>query len=212
VAFVGSVGEIPAFPFLFGENMGCQTEVELGANLTFTITTHDPATAAVTDAAAPPEYFVYEDETGASILNGTMTILDNANTTGFYSELIACTTANGFEAGRSYNIYIEATVNGVAGAISYGFRVTDASEPAPGAIEFTYTVTNSATGLPIEGVEVWITTDAAGTNIVWHGDTDVFGVARDGSGGLPWLDAGDYYFWSQRAGFTFVNPDLENVA
>jgi hypothetical protein len=212
VAFVGSAGEIPAFPFLFGEKMGCQTEVELGANLTFTVTTHDPATAAVTDAAAVPEYFVYEDETGASILNGTMTILDNANTTGFYSELIACTAANGFEAGRSYNIYIEATVNGVAGAISYGFRVADASEPAPGAIEFTYTVTNSATGLPIEGVEVWITTDAAGTNVVWHGDTDVFGVARDGSGGLPWLDAGDYFFFCQRAGFTFVNPDLENVA
>ena len=30
-----------------------------------------------------------------------------------------------------------------------------------GAIEYSYTVTNSVTGLPIEGVEVWFSTDVA---------------------------------------------------
>jgi len=102
--------------------MGCQTEVVIGENLTFTITTHDPDTGELTDADAAPSYRVYEDETGVAILNGTMTILDNANTTGFYSELIACTAANGFEDDRSYNIYIQATVDGDTGGISYGFR------------------------------------------------------------------------------------------
>jgi hypothetical protein len=102
--------------------MGCQSQVDLGENLTFTITTHDPDTGVLTDADFAPTYRVYEDETAAALLNGTMTILDNVNTTGFYSELIACTAANGFEHNRSYNIYIEATVDGDTGGISYGFR------------------------------------------------------------------------------------------
>lgn len=82
----------------------------------------------------------------------------------------------------------------------------------PGAIAFTYTITNSVTLLPIEGVEVWITTDLAGLNVVWNGDTDSFGVARDDNGYLPWLDPGTVYVWAQRTGYTFANPDTELVS
>ena len=82
----------------------------------------------------------------------------------------------------------------------------------PGAIAFTYTVTNSVTLLPIEGVEVWITTDLAGANVIWNGDTDSFGVARDDGGDLPRLDAGTYFFWRSKAQFTFVNPDQEVIS
>lgn len=193
--------------------MGCQTEVDIGDNLTFTVTTHDPDTGVLTDADAVPAYRVYEDETAAVILNGTMALLDGAATTGFYSELIACTPANGFEDGRSYNIYITASVGGDEGGISFGFRAITVAAKTPGAIEFTYTVTDSVTGLPIEGVEVWITTDAAGLNIVWNGDTDVFGVARDDAGNLPWLDPGQYFFWKQRAGYApDLVPDIETVS
>ena len=103
--------------------MGCQTQVTLGSNLTFTITTHDPDTGVLTDADSAPAYRVYEDETATAILTGTMTELDDANTTGFYSEQIACTTANGFEVDKSYNIYIAATVDAATGGISYGFGV-----------------------------------------------------------------------------------------
>ncbi len=102
--------------------MGCQTEVDLGQDLTFTITTHDPDTGILTDADFPPIYRVYEDETAVPLLIGTMTLLDAGGTTGFYSELIACTAGNGFEHNRSYNVYIEATVDGDMGGISYGFR------------------------------------------------------------------------------------------
>jgi len=100
--------------------MGCQSQVRLGNNLTFTITTHDPDTGVLTDADAPPDYRVYEDETAVAILTGSMATLDAANTDGFYSELIPCTIGNGFEVGKSYNIYIEATVDGDTGGISYG--------------------------------------------------------------------------------------------
>jgi hypothetical protein len=80
-----------------------------------------------------------------------------------------------------------------------------------GAIEYTYTVTDSFTLLPIEGVEVWVSTDLAGVNIVWAGVTNAFGVAQDVLGALAWLDPGTYYFWRQKTGYAFVNPDVEVV-
>lgn len=101
--------------------MGCQSEVYVGNNLTFSITCHDPDTGVLTDADSAPAYRVYEDETATPILTSTMTKLDDANTTGFYTELIACTAGNGFEHGKSYTIYIEATVDSDTGGISYGF-------------------------------------------------------------------------------------------
>lgn len=81
-----------------------------------------------------------------------------------------------------------------------------------GAIDFTYTITDDVTLLPIEGVEVWFTTDVGGVNIVWKGDTDAFGVARDVLGNLPALDVGDYFVWRQRSGYTFSDPDTETVS
>lgn len=192
--------------------MGCQTSVDIGDNLTFSVCTHDPDTGVLTDADAVPSYRIYEDETAVAILTGNMAKLDDVNTTGFYTELIACTAANGFEDGRSYTIYIEATVGGDTGGISYGFKAVTVAAKAAGAIQFTYTVTDSVTGFPIEGVEVWISTDIAGANVIWNGHTDALGVARDDAGGLPWLDPGTYYFWSQRSGYTFSNPDTEVVS
>jgi len=108
--------------------MGCPTEVELGDNLTFSICTHDPDTGVLTDADAVPDYWVYEDETGVSINANTpdedvMAKLDDAHTTGFYTETLACTTGNGYEVGKTYTVYIEATVSSDKGGISYAFKV-----------------------------------------------------------------------------------------
>lgn len=193
--------------------MGCQTEVDIGDNLTFSVTTHDPDTGILTDADAVPAYRLYEDETAATLMTGNMAKLDDAGTTGFYTEQIACTAANGFEDGKSYTIYITAAVGGDTGGICYGFRAISVPAKAAGAVNYTYTVTDSGTGLPIEGVEIWVSTDAAGSNVVWNGDTDAFGVARDDGGNLPWLDPGTYYFWKQLSGYTDDdNPDTEVVS
>jgi hypothetical protein len=110
--------------------MGCPSEVVIGDNLVFSVTTHDPDTGVNTDADAAPAYRIYEDETGVPILTGNMAALDAVNTTGFYSELIACTAANGFEDGKSYNIYITAAVGGDSGAISYAFKAVIATADA----------------------------------------------------------------------------------
>lgn len=102
--------------------MGCPSSCVLGDNLVFSICTHDATTGVLTDTDSAPTYRVYEDETGTAILNGTMAKLDDANTTGFYTELIEVTTANGFEDGKSYTIYVSATVDGDTGGIAFTFK------------------------------------------------------------------------------------------
>lgn len=91
--------------------------------LVFTIVTHTVTTGAATDADSAPIYRVYEDEAGTPILTGTMALLDSANTAGFYSEQITLSAANGFEKGKSYNIYIQATVNSVIGATTRNLQI-----------------------------------------------------------------------------------------
>jgi hypothetical protein len=83
---------------------------------------------------------------------------------------------------------------------------------AIGAIEFTYTLTSTIDGSPIEDALVWITTDLAGTITIWGGNTDAFGVARDAATNKPFLDAGTYYVWAKKTGWTFTLPDIEVVA
>jgi len=80
-----------------------------------------------------------------------------------------------------------------------------------GAIEWPYIVKTPG-GVPIEGVEVWVTTDVAGANTIWRGTTDALGVTRDLFDNQPMLDAGTLYFWRHRAGYTFDNPDTEVVS
>jgi hypothetical protein len=99
-------------------------QIRIDDNLTFCVNTHTPATGAAVDADAVPGYRIYEDETAAPILTGNMALLDDANTVGFYSEQIAVTVANGFEAGKSYTIRITGVVAGVTGVELHSFTVT----------------------------------------------------------------------------------------
>jgi hypothetical protein len=111
--------------------MGCPSLTEIGdtVTLTFSICTHDPDTGILTDADDLPTYRVYEDETAAPIANGSMAKLDDANTTGFYTENITISTGNGYEHGKSYTIYVAATVDGDTGGIAYSFKAH-----SPGAL------------------------------------------------------------------------------
>ena len=69
----------------------------------------------------------------------------------------------------------------------------------PGAISHTVTVNSG--GNPVDGAEVWVTTDAAGNSVI-AGTlvTDAFGRVTFT------LDAGTYYLWAQKAGVNFTNP------
>ena len=81
----------------------------------------------------------------------------------------------------------------------------------PTGVEFTYTVTDVLTSAPIEGVYCIFATDATFNSVVWTGNTDAFGVARDANNELPWLDPGTYYIRLQRSGYDF-SDDTEVVA
>lgn len=187
--------------------MSCQSDVLLGQNLTFSVCTHDPSTGILTDADAVPAYRIYEDETETPILTGTMAKLEDAETTGFYTEKIACTVANGFEAQKTYTIYISAAVSGDTGGISYNFRVKASDAPdGSGSITWTYTLTDDDTGDPIAGAEIWASTDSGGTNMVAYGVTDSSGVVTF------YLDAGTIYIWRKMAGYSFNDPDTETVS
>jgi hypothetical protein len=80
----------------------------------------------------------------------------------------------------------------------------DSAFAATGAYEKVYTVLDDEED-PIDGVSVWVTTDIEGTNVIASGTTNVFGKVTF------YLDAGTYYFWSQKAGYDFTNPDTEIV-
>src|SRR5262245_2884491 len=91
--------------------------------LVFPAITHSPATGALTDADDVPAYRVYENEVGTAILTGSMAKLDDTNTTGFYSEQITLSAANGFEKGKCYTIYITAAVSSVTGGTYHTFQM-----------------------------------------------------------------------------------------
>ena len=120
--------------------------------LTFPANTHSASTGAATDADSVPAYRVYEDETGTAILTGSMAKLDDASTTGFYSEQITLSAANGFEKGKCYTIYISAAVSSTSGTMSHTFQIeaeVDANTvsgpvtPAAGSITASVIATNA---------------------------------------------------------------------
>lgn len=80
------------------------------------------------------------------------------------------------------------------------------ADSGAGAISYSYTLTDADDGTPIDGAEVWVTTDAAGVDVVASGSTNSFGVVTF------MLDAGAYYFWRKCSGYNFVNPDQETVS
>ena len=88
--------------------------------------------------------------------------------------------------------YLDATVSS---------RVTAGA----GAVSWTATVTDGTN--PIDGVEVWITTDSAGLNVV----AGTLSTNANGQATFT-LDGGSYYLWLQRGGYTFSNPTAITVS
>lgn len=77
-----------------------------------------------------------------------------------------------------------------------------------GAKACTYTLTESDLVTPIADVDIYVTTDLAGNNVIASGKTDAYGIMQP----KPMLDDGTYYFWRSKSGYNFVNPDTEVVS
>jgi hypothetical protein len=73
-----------------------------------------------------------------------------------------------------------------------------------GSVENTITVTVNS--VPKSGVDVWVTSDVAGTTVV------AGTLVTDSNGEVVfWLDPGTYYVWQQLAGYNFTVPDTLTV-
>lgn len=99
----------------------------VGDYVTFTANTHNNKGQS-RDADSLPTYRIYKDNNGTPITNGTMALLDDANTTGFYSYQVRLTGS--FVAGSIYTIFVAATVQNTDGTISHQFQI-----PTPSASE-----------------------------------------------------------------------------
>ena len=73
-----------------------------------------------------------------------------------------------------------------------------------GAKEFIYTV-QLETGVPIGQCLVWVTSDVAGNVVL------ASGITNDTGDVVFYLNPGLNYFWRKKAGYNFVNPDIEVV-
>jgi hypothetical protein len=73
-----------------------------------------------------------------------------------------------------------------------------------GALARTIDITDNA-GNPLDGVEVWVTTDLAGAHRVAAGSTNTAGAVTF------LLDAGTYYVWAQAGGWSGTNPTTITV-
>lgn len=145
--------------------------------LTFAVNTSQFSTGAGFDAAAVPQYGIYEDETAAEVVGpAAMAKLDDAGSVGFYTERVQLTDAN-FDAGKMYTIYITATVDGVAATTYHAFKMRPATNFADTALTDYDPPTNSELEARsqansgehmVNWLEFWTDTDYGG----WYDTTD----------------------------------------
>lgn len=167
--------------------MGCPSTCEIGANLTFSVCTHDPDTGVLTDADDSPSYRLYEDETAVPILTGSMAKLDDANTVGFYAETVAVSSVNGFENNKTYTIYIEATVDSDTGGISFGFKAfSPLNDLSAADVNAEVDTALSDYGGPTKAEMDDAFTEIKGAT--WAGGTDTLEAIRD-RGDAAWITA-----------------------
>lgn len=178
--------------------------------------TNDSAGGSVT-RAADGTVAVYKDNGETQVTTGVTDDEDFDTTTGIHMCIIVTTDAWYAPAHDYFVVLTGATIDGqTVNTPIFSFSIENRTgSPQAGALEITYTVRvdDEDSGAVLAGVDVWITSDAAGSLVVWRGVTDANGVLRETAGSSkPWLDAGVWYFWREKSGYTFSNPDTETFS
>lgn len=182
------------------------------------------ATGAPVNMAGSPKVNISCDGVDTAVLN----IVPSALSTGRYQVIIPFGT--NLTAGHDYLAYIsDGTIDSISavGQLVARFsvqnrypsvattqsglatctNVTDstaailAAIPVDGGSGTTkFEVTVESSGLPLDGVDVEISTDANKNNVIARGYTNTSGVATF------WIDPGTYYMWRQLARYSFPQP------
>jgi hypothetical protein len=103
-------------------------------------------------------------------------------------------------------LYEEYAMDSEGGCIFYSEQVVPSlaiGVVGTGGTARVYTVTDSETGLAVPNVTVWVTSDEAGTNILYRDTTNALGQVTF------YLPAGTWYYWRDAAGYEDVDPDEE---
>lgn len=82
---------------------------------------------------------------------------------------------------------------------------TASSGSGSGSTAYTNTVTDDSSN-PLDGVEVWITSDVTGASTVASTTTNTLGSFT------VYLDPGTYYLWLAKGGYNFPNPTTITVS
>jgi hypothetical protein len=119
--------------------------------------TSSPTTGAATDADSTPTCEVFEDATDTAILSPT--VVKRTGKTGNYRVPVVCSAANGFEAAKSYNVVVAATVGAVAAkAVVQTFQMrTNGADDLAASILTRATPANVATELANVGLTTTVT-------------------------------------------------------
>lgn len=143
----------------------------------------------------------------AVIWDGTQNPTDEMDNVGGYIRIYAGADLD------DNNYYASGRYNGVTVLDQYYVQGAVGIDliPLGTAVEHPYIVYEPDGITPIDGVSVEIHRNAAGTDIYWVGTTNGLGEARDTYGLYPRLDPGTWYFFRRKGGYTFSNPDLEQV-
>ena len=134
------------------------------------------------------------DPAAFAALNGTMGHRLNALTATAISQAVWNATQSAFQTPGTFGYLFDAPVSGQPG-------YTDGT----GAVAFTYTLTSQSDGSPIAGVRVTASDDIAGSHVVAEAISNASGVV------IFHLDAGRYYLWREKPGWSFVDPDTQDV-
>lgn len=134
------------------------------------------------------------DTGGYANLIGTMGYRLHNATPAAVSHAVWSTAQAAYTTDGTFGAYLDAHVSG---RLPYS--------DGTGPIAFTYTLTSQIDNSPIVGVTVAVTSDIAGADIVAEATTNADGRC------LFNLAAGTYYFWRDKPGWSFVDPDAQTV-
>lgn len=160
-------------------------------------TDYDPASKPGTATALLNE-LVQNNGSGVSQFT-VIALVQAPSGSGSTPAVIADAVWNELQAGHviagSFGLFLDAKVSDAGGGGNIG----------SGSVEVCI-VTKDSSNNPLDGVEVWITTDSAGTNVV------AGVIVSDAAGKTNFLlDAASYYAWRQLAGTNFTNPQAFTV-
>lgn len=196
---------------------GASTRTLTAFGFSVTVGTNNDKTGYALAVTPPTAQQVWDTLTSALTTAGSVgkRIADNLDVTLSSRQAVGNVTIAGYATGQDPVTLTGVTTTRAAKldnldtTVSSRFPTSSWIPPATGSgsISYPVTVTQSDGVTPLEGVQVWITTDLAGTNVI-------AGSLYTSSMGLATfvLDAGSYYLWRQISGWNFSNPQAITVS